>query len=395
MPKTITLEHITLESFDKIRENNVLAIEEAKEKGTKVVGIYCSYGPREIVLAAGAIPVGLCGTKQEPIASAEEHLPRNLCPLIKSSYGFAKSDTCPYFSFSDFIVGETTCDGKKKMFELMQALNKKPIHIMHLPQCNQDDMSKKLWYQEIVRLKEAVEELCGVTIEKDNLWDAIRAVNAGNQAMQDLFDLNQHKPAVITGSDLVKIYWQMGFHVDPWERVEIMKQLVKSFQEKIKTGYHVGDEKTPRILITGTPIGVGCEKVVTITEACGGLVVALENCGSYKTASLQVDDGVGGDPLQLIAEKYLSIPCSVMTPNKGREALLRKMAKDFQVDGIIDLTWQSCHTYNVESYWMEKLCKETLGIPFLHLETDYSQSDLETLKVRIEAFLEIVQSLQA
>ena len=105
-----------MQGFASAREVNLMRIKEAKENGTKVVGIYCTYCPQELVLAAGAIPVGLCGTSENPIAAAEETLPRNLCPLIKSSYGFAVTDTCPFFHFSDFIVGETTCDGKKKMF---------------------------------------------------------------------------------------------------------------------------------------------------------------------------------------------------------------------------------------------------------------------------------------
>ena len=73
-------------------------------------------------MAAGAAAAPLCASSDEPIPAAETKLPRNLCPLIKASYGFALTDTCPYFYFSDFIVGETTCDGKRKMFELMNEL---------------------------------------------------------------------------------------------------------------------------------------------------------------------------------------------------------------------------------------------------------------------------------
>jgi len=80
-----------------------------------------------------------------------------------------------------------------------------------------------------------------------------------------------------------------------------------------------------------------------------------------------------------------------MTPNEGRMALLEEMIREFQVDGDIDLTWQACHTYNIEAHTVEQLVKEKLGKPYLHLETDYSQSDVETLRVRINAFLEMLQ----
>lgn len=98
--------------------------------------MYCLYSPKEIIMAAGAIPVPLCGTRQDPIPTAEKVLPRNLCPLIKSSYGFAATDTCPYFHFSDILIAETTCDGKKKMYELLGQL--KPLHLLQLPQKRQE-----------------------------------------------------------------------------------------------------------------------------------------------------------------------------------------------------------------------------------------------------------------
>lgn len=376
-----------LESFDDIRSQNIMVLKESKEQGKKVVGIYCTYGPREIVLAAGAIPVGLCGTRETPIPAAERDLPRNLCPLIKSSYGYAITDTCPYFHFSDLILGETTCDGKKKMFELMQKI--KPVHIMQLPNTN-DSAGLQLWYQEMKRFKERMEEELAVTISDDDLRDAIKVVNEGNRALKDLHDLNKNCPAVISGMDLLKVSWQIGFHTDRWERVKMLDRLVEDLKEKYARGESFGDSNTPRILLTGTPVGLGSEKVVALVEECGGAVVAMESCGGYKTLGLRIDEEDSRDPLLLIAEKYLQIPCSVMTPNKERFELLREMVREFKIDGVIDLSWQACHTYAIEAHSIGEMVKNELELPYLYLESDYSNSDRETLRVRIEAFLEMV-----
>ena len=78
-----------------------------KDNGGRVVGIYCSFVPVELIYAAKAVPVSLCATNEKPISAAERDLPRNLCPLIKASYGYALTDTCPFFYFSDFIRAET------------------------------------------------------------------------------------------------------------------------------------------------------------------------------------------------------------------------------------------------------------------------------------------------
>ena len=100
------------EEFAEQRQKSFLAVKELKEKGVPVVGSYCTYFPKEIAMAMGAGCVSLCSTSDETIPEAEKDLPKNLCPLIKSSYGFAKTDKCPFFYFSDVVVGETTCDGK-------------------------------------------------------------------------------------------------------------------------------------------------------------------------------------------------------------------------------------------------------------------------------------------
>ncbi|MGI6711386.1 MAG: double-cubane-cluster-containing anaerobic reductase [Bacillota bacterium] len=376
-----------LESFDTIREDNMITLMEAKEKGTKVVGLYCTYGPQELALAAGAIPVGLCGTREEPIAAAETDLPRNLCPLIKSSYGYAVTDKCPFFHLSDVVIGETTCDGKKKMFEIMQKI--KPVHVMNLPQNQNDPSSLKLMYTEIKHLKNYLEKYLEVAITDQALEEAIRSVNEERQALQDLFDLNRAKPSIISGLDLLKVSWQIGFMANREKRISLLNELVKELRELANKGSHVGSQSTPRILLTGTPVGLGSEKIITLVEESGGLVVTMENCGGYKTVGLRVSEN-SDDKLMALAERYLRIPCSIMSPNHSRIELLERMIDDFKIDGVIDLTWQACHTYNIESYSVAALVKKKLELPFLHLETDYSNSDMETLRVRINAFLEMI-----
>ena len=107
------------ESFNDARKKGFLTMKEEKDKGRKVVGTFCTYTPRELIYAADAISVSLCSTSDETVPDAEKVLPKNLCPLVKSSYGFALTDKCPYMYFSDMIIGETTCDAKKKMYELL------------------------------------------------------------------------------------------------------------------------------------------------------------------------------------------------------------------------------------------------------------------------------------
>ncbi len=373
-----------LTKLQQISEQNLVDIEAHKEAGNHVVGFYCLYAPTELAVAADAIVLSLCGTRQDPIEAAEEVLPRNLCPLIKSSYGFAITDTCPFFRFSDLIVADTTCDGKKKMFEIMSEI--KTVHVLQLPQNQDIATSLGPWKDEIKKLKSVLEEITGRQITPEKIKQAIRLQNRVRKTRKRLMDVAKAKPSPLTGMDLVEILFKTNFFADAEKGIEFMDEIIDECQgiDQGKSPYTL---KTPRILLTGVPIGLGSDKVVKIIEQAGANVVGFENCSGYKR-TFQVDETI--DPIQALAEQYLSIPCSVMSPNPGRTDLLDEMIREFYVDGVVDLTWQACHTYNIEATSIQKYVQDRFGLPYLHLETDYSESDTEQLRVRIEAFIEMI-----
>lgn len=367
-------------NLQRLAEQNLDDIEQAKDGGRKAIGFYCLFSPMEIAVAAGAIPLPLCGTRNDPIAAAENILPRNLCPLIKSSFGFAITDTCPFFRFSDIIIGDTTCDGKKKMFELLARY--KPTYVLQLPQNQDVKTALPLWREELERFKQIVEAHTGVDITEERLLSAIRLMNRKRRARKALMDINQTDPAPLRGSELLEIMFKAGFLADQQNGISLMEAICDGAVEN-----DIENGRRKRLLLTGVPVGLGSEKVVKIVEQCGADVVAFENCSGYKQAFIVSEDK---DPVAALAEQYLSTPCSVMSPNQGRFDLLKQMIMDFKINGVIDLTWQACHTYNVEAFQVNEMIQKNFGFPTLHLETDYSESDTEQLRVRIEAYLEML-----
>lgn len=372
------------EEFAEQRKNSFLAVKTLKDKGVPVVGAYCTYFPKEIAMAMGAATVGLCSTSDETIAEAEKDLPKNLCPLIKSSYGFAKTDKCPFFYFSDVVVGETTCDGKKKMYEYMREF--KDVFIMELPN-TQGEEALKLWKSEIIRFKEYLEKKFNVTITEDDIRAAIREENKVRRSLKNLYSVMQNDPAPITGQDLFKVLYGSGFKFD---RSAIPAE-VDALTAKINAEYAEGKmlEKKPRILITGCPIGGATEKVIRAVEDNGGVVVTYENCSGAKSIDKLVDED-NPDVYDALARRYLNIGCSVMTPNPNRLELLGRLIDEYKVDGVVEMVLQACHTYSVETRKIMKFVNEEKGIPYISVETDYSQSDLGQLNTRIAAFIEML-----
>ena len=376
--------------FEKMREGvrmGPIQVKELKEAGVPVVGTYCTYTPWELIRAAGGIAVSLCSTSEKPIAAAERHLPRNLCPLIKSSYGFALTDTCPYFHFCDLVVGETTCDGKKKMYEYLAEL--RPTHVMQLPQTTDHVLSQELWRYEVMRLKKKLEEQFGVQITEEKLRAAIELRNKMHQTMLRFYDLSLLDSPVVTGRETMLVSDYLKFTFDYEKSMALVDELTKKLKENYLEGERRVNPDAVRILITGCPMGKSLEKVADAIESpdAGGVVVGFENCGNLKCSSIAVDESK--DPISALTEKYLNIPCSVMSPNHGRNALIKEYVQKYRAAGVADVILQACHTYSVESRAIkEALKKENVG--YISIETDYSQGDSGQLSTRFGAFTEML-----
>jgi benzoyl-CoA reductase/2-hydroxyglutaryl-CoA dehydratase subunit BcrC/BadD/HgdB len=372
--------------FDMAIPHAGASLKQLKEAGKKVVGFYCMFAPQEIALAAGAIAVALCATKEEPIADGEKTLPRNFCPLIKSSYGFAVTDKCPFFLHSDLIVGETTCDGKKKMFELMAKF--KPLHVMNLPQSYATDADQAYWLESVKEFRHELESAFGVEITDAKLKDAVRELNEERLLIQELAGLMKLDPVPLTGQDLLKVLWARNFVFDRREFALQVQELIAELKERVARGEAAISKGAKRVVVTGVPTGLGAEKVLKIIEDCGAAVVYIENCAGMKQYVNLVDESK--PVLEAIAEKYLNTHCSCMSPNPRRLDLVAQVCRDYKVDGVVDIVWQGCHTYNVESPILRDYLKEHGPVPLLHIETDYSQGDVEQIKTRVQAFLEML-----
>lgn len=373
--------------FDSVIPNASAAIKSVRDQGKKFVGFYCVFAPQELIVAADAVPVTLCATKEEPIADGEKYLPRNFCPLIKSSYGFAITEKCAFFNNSEFIIGETTCDGKKKMFELMEKF--KPMVVLEVPQSAKGETQKQYWRSEVARCRKEIEKRLGVTITEEKMKAAIKELNEQRALMRELASLNTAIPAPLSGMDMLKVMWARNFTFDSAAFNQQLKDLIAELKTIKGKGEGASPKTAKRIIVTGVPTGVGAEKVLKIIEESGAAVVYIENCAGMK--QYLHDVATSGSPLDAIADKYLATPCSCMSPNTGRLELLAELAKEYHADGIVDITWIGCHTYNVESRVLKDYLTKHGNVPLLQIETDYSQGDNAQIKTRIEAFLEMIK----
>lgn len=352
---------------------------EAKSGGRPIVGIMCEYAPRELIMAAGGVPVCLCGGSAKTISAAEEYLPANLCPLIKSTFGYHVTESNPFLEMADLIVAETTCDGKKKMFELM--VETRPVHLMELPQKQDDSDAFEHWVSEIRKLKVDLEARFHVQITDDKIREACRVMNRERRLRRELAGLMKVDAPPITGRQLLDFKSIISGIPADLEQYEKAAAMLGGISRNGDMSSRV------RVLLTGVPVVHGAERVVDIIEDSGGLIVCMENCTGLKPILEDIDVDAE-DPIRALAQKYFRLHCAVMTRNNRRIDCLRALTAEYRAQCIIDLVWQACVTYDIESYQVRRLAEQELHVPYLRIETDYSPSDSARIGVRVEALFE-------
>ena len=369
--------------FARMIPNCLAFAQSAKAAGRKIVGIICEFTPRELILAADAVPVCLCGGSAKMIPPSEQHLPANLCPLIKSTFGYHLTASNPFLEMADLIVAETTCDGKKKMYELMGAV--RPMYVIELPHKSDRAESLGYWYQQLVAFRAELERRFAIRITDESLRRAIALMNRERRLRRQLAELMKRPAPPLTGRQLLDFKSNIsGMDAD----LAMYEAAWKQYQSS------PGDaslERRVRVLMTGVPTVHGAERVVDLIESTGGLVVCMENCTGLKPILDDVDE-TAANPLLALAEKYYHLPCSVMTPNDRRTDVLRRLASEYQPHCIIELVWHACLTYDVESHRTRKLAEHELRLPYLKIDTDYSSSDSARIQVRLEALFETVRN---
>jgi benzoyl-CoA reductase/2-hydroxyglutaryl-CoA dehydratase subunit BcrC/BadD/HgdB len=371
-----------LARFEDMVEHALAHATAAKAAGRPVVGILCEYTPREIILAAGGVPVCLCGGSAAMIPAAEERLPASLCPLIKSTFGYSVRRANPFLEMADLLVAETTCDGKKKMYELLAERH--PMYVLELPQKPDDPDALAHWTRELHKLRRELEARFRVSIDDASLRAAVSLMNRERGLRRALAGLMRADAPPLSGRellDLKSLIAAIPDDLDAYERC--LRELpLRPAAERPPAG-------GVRVLLTGVPLPHGAERVIEIVESSGGLVVCQENCTGIKPVARDVD-ALAADPIAALASAYLHLPCSVMTPNTRRLDDLRRYAREYRAECIVELIWQCCLTYDVESARVRDLARE-MDLPYLRIETGYAPSDSARIALRLQALFETVR----
>lgn len=378
---------VTMNRFDDSRHashaGRVDEIHEHRKAGVKSIGTFCIYVPDEIALAAEVLPIPLCGGSGWSVSYADKVLPRDICPIVRSTFGMAVSNTCPYKKLKDFAVGETTCDAKKKAWDLFG------FKVLEVPQKkNEEDIN--LWRREVHAFREMMEKLSGQAITGRKLLFSILLMNRKRDIMRQINEFRKLDEPPINGLDALLIS-QVALNQDTESFISDCIDLKDELSERVKNGVSAYDKSGRRVLIAGAPSPMGYAKVHHIAESAGMRIVADESCTGmryFRDDVEEITDDLDA-MIDAVAARYFKIDCSCFSPNTERFENISKIIKDYRIDGVIQHVLQYCHGYNVEARKLEKMLKE-MNIPSITIETDYSEEDSGQIRTRLEAFAEMM-----
>lgn len=366
---------------------------EGAAKLPKVVGIYCVMAPEELIYAAGAVPLRLSGGCHEGSCAGDELAPRDACPVVKASLGCTALGAPSLYGMCDLVVVPTTCDAKRKMGEELARYQN--VRMLEVPHGKESEGARRQWLEQLFGFKRELEQLTGNRITRKRLAEALTTVGRAQLQARRLYQLRQAAVPPIRGSEAALALHAFAYdRAEPW--TEAMTALNDELAQRRRQERAPCDARAPRIMLAGAPSVFPNWKLPILIEEMGGALVSDESClgDRYLYDPVGAVETTMEDMMTALAARYL-MPCTCpsFSPNEDRLFRLAQTVEDFRIDGVLYHVLKGCVIYDFELQRVERRMAE-LGVPVLRVETDYNPEDIEQLRTRVEAFVEMLREKQ-
>ena len=359
---------------------------ELHDAGKKIIGYFCCFVPDEIITAFDMIPYRIQGSPNEPIDEADAVIEPMACPFARSCFNMALKGE---YDFLDGFVAPHSCDTIERMYHIWHSNKPSPfnhfINVPHMMGPSSDEFYKKELEYFIKRL----EEFSGKKLDCGKLRDAIKLYNRRRALLRELYELRKANPPLVSGTEITKVL-VAGMGIPAAEHID----LVQTFIAEVKKRPAPKADGLPRIFIWGNEIDDIA--FIRLVEESGAHVVMDDLCTGSRFFWDEVPETA--DPLDGITTGYINIHCprSNVPQTGGREedlenryGYIRNFISDWQVNGVIFYIVRYCDTCELEGPDLREYLN-SLKLPVLMIEDDYSTSTIGQLRTRIQAFLEMI-----
>ena len=361
-------------------------LEKMKKEGRKIIGYSAGgYLPEELVLAGGAIPVGLIRAGDHSMVElAGAYVCRWFDTFMRSQIGLAISEGDPYYRVVDLFVMPVTDNHVRTLADILCVHTDMDIFPYGVPH-QKDEKALAYYLHGINRLKTRLEDLTGIKITEDRLREATILCNRERTLLKEISQMRKSEPGIISSKDFVMLN-HASFTADKRFMVESLESLLKELK-----GRPSAPVEGPKILLTGSTLAQGDNKVLDILDGVGAKVVIEEFAEGIRPYWENVK--ITGDLMEALADCYFMkrVCPGWFRPGKERLDFLLKLAGDFSVDGVVWYHLMHRESYKLESYYFPEILKQETGLSMLLLESDYDPSETGQMRTRIETFTEIIR----
>jgi bzd-type benzoyl-CoA reductase N subunit len=353
---------------------------EAKQRGGKVFGWLCTYVPEEIIHAAGILPIRITGYSHETeLEDGSAYLYVNNCSFSRSCLQMGLRGE---YDFLDGVVGGSTCDGSRRLFDLWRNYIGTPFHhVLTVPRKFTPE-AQELYHLQVVEFKQHLEQFVGTEITEEQLRHSVDVYNESRALLKSLYDLRKLDDPPITGAETLEVL-DSSFRMPK----ELFNEYLKDLLRDLPAATPARNGRA-RLMVTGSVL-TNPEFIKTIEDQ-GGLVVADELCTSTRYWSDPVVISEGETALRAISRRYLTnFPCARMIPSEERFNRILGLTEDFRVDGVVNQIIRYCVSYAHDLPLLTQTLRDR-DIPILALDVEYGTSGSGQIQTRVQAFLEML-----
>lgn len=383
----------TLQTIKNRLERRAEELKAARESGKVVVG-WSGYNiPEEILYALDLIPVRIAiGGDEKLVELGARYIsPRN-CVYVRELIGLLKEGKNEIIQNIDAFAFDATCLQTFRMAELVEFYFHKKVFVLGVPRNFYWEEAQEYFVKEAENFTRELEALAGRRLDGVKLGEAVRLYDEIREALKAIYRYQAAVDPVIEWDEVYEII-QAGYILDKKVYLALLHDVLSELQALRDEPSILSDESEARIFISGSIIPAGDRKLINIIKELGGRIVGDD---LWSGIIPYLDLAIREPTVRSIALGYLNrtphgaLPYLDLATDK-RLKTLHKLIREFQADGVIYHTLRYCDPYTFKA----KETKDVLAkskIPFLEIHTEYAGSDVEAIRTRVEAFIEMLKN---
>jgi benzoyl-CoA reductase subunit C len=350
--------------------------------GGRAVGLLPMNVPREVVHAAGALPV-LLQESREPDSMGRHLLAEFYCGYTRNlADSAAKGNLALY---DGFLVADQ-CTQLLGAVDVVRALvPDTPVFLGQLPTSLTDGWARGEARRMMRAFVEEMERFAGAPVTNAALARAIALSNENRGLLRELFAARRAGNAALSATQVQAVV-KSGMVMDVEEHTALVRRVLAGLAT-------VPRDDRVRLHLSGHLCHAPRPELLAAIEECGAVVVDddLFTGARYFSADVAQD----GDPVEALGDWYLTRDATAPCPTRVKhetdweDTLIDAVAAS-GAEGVIVLMVRFCEPHMLYYPELRKRLDER-GVPHLLLETEHEGLPVETVQTRVEALLERIR----